>query len=89
MRTEKSKYLIGYNHTSSDYADDYDAALGCVAEQALVCEGGKWDPVSARKKLIIIDTPDGDFVYLNQEDCDADDTGISAFAVIDRIGKHE
>lgn len=80
----QKKMKIRYNHTSPETADSYDEALNLVQEQALAIEGGKWNPVSARENLVIIDCDEADYIYLSQEEADNDETGASAFATIEK-----
>lgn len=69
---KNNKYQIRYNHTSTQTADSYAAALDMVRTQML----------PQKSAPVEITMPDGTYIYRTQEDADRDDTGARAYAVI-------
>ena len=84
-RNEKMNYEIRYHHTSAQSAATRAEAMIHIETQAIRAHGNS----SAFADHVIVRADGDQYVYLSQEDADADAEGTAAFALITRPDQSE
>lgn len=79
------QYIVRYHHTGPRKATSTSDAIELVRDEAVRVVGS----AEARKSLFVVRADDGHYCYLTQADADADDSGASAFAVIESEEREE
>lgn len=71
--------MIRYSHTSPATADSIARAKHVIRQEAIRVR----ESAAAAAAVVFVSTEDGIYAYLDQDEADADETGILAFATID------
>jgi len=79
------QYIIRYHHTGPQRATSTIEAIDLVRDEAMRVV---WS-AEARKSLFVVRAEDGHYCYLTKDNADADDSGASAFAVIESEEREE
>lgn len=79
------QYIVRYSHTGPQRANTADGALDLVRDEAMRVVGS----TEARSDVCVVRAEDGYYCYLTEGDADADNSGASAFAVIESEEREE